>query len=94
MNKKVKLELVGLDGNAYALMGAFQRAARQQGWTKDEIKVVMDECMSGNYNHLLATLVAYTESPDEESNEFTSSANGIGVNDNVTDEDDDDDDNL
>ena len=28
-NKKVKLKLVGLDGNAYALMGAFQRQARK-----------------------------------------------------------------
>jgi hypothetical protein len=61
---KVKLELVGLDGNAYFLMGAFQRAARQQGWTKEEIKVVLDDCMSGDYNHLLSVLMDNTESPE------------------------------
>jgi len=63
--KKVKLELVGLDGNAFAVMGAFQRAARRQGWTPEEIKSVMDECMSGDYDHLLATIIEHTESPEE-----------------------------
>ena len=63
--KKVKLELVGLDGNAFALMGAFQKAARRQGWNQAEIKVVLDECMTGDYNHLLYTLANYTESPED-----------------------------
>jgi hypothetical protein len=66
MNKKVILELVGLDGSAYSVMGAFQRAARQQGWTKDEIKVVLDEAMSGDYDHLLVTIMDNTTSPDDE----------------------------
>jgi hypothetical protein len=59
-NKKVKLKLVGLDGNAYALMGAFQRQARKEKWTPDEIKMVLDECLSGDYDHLLATLMEVT----------------------------------
>ena len=59
--KKVKLDLDVLDGNAYSLIGAFSKAARRQGWTPDEIKVVMDECMSGDYDHLLQTLMAHTE---------------------------------
>jgi hypothetical protein len=61
--KKVKLELVGLDGNAFSVMGAFQRAARQQGWKPDEIKAVLDEAMTGDYDHLLATIIEHTESP-------------------------------
>jgi len=56
----VKLQLVGLDGNAYSLMGAFQRAARKQGRTAVEIKAVLDDCMSGDYDHLLQTLVKHT----------------------------------
>ena len=63
--KKVKLELVGLDGNAFAVMGAFQRAARRQGWTPEEIKSVIDECMSGDYDNLLATIMDNVESPEE-----------------------------
>ena len=62
---KVKLTLVGLDGNAFSLMGAFQSAARRQGWSKDEINKVLDECKKSDYNHLLATLAENCE--DEES---------------------------
>ena len=56
----IKLNLVGLDGNAFSLMGAFQRAARKQSRTPEEIKAVLDDCMSGNYEHLLQTLVKHT----------------------------------
>jgi hypothetical protein len=65
-NKKVKMELVGLDSNAYAIIAAFIRAARKQGWTHEESKAVIDEATSSDYNHLLATIVCHTESPDEE----------------------------
>ena len=54
--EKVKLNLVGLDGNAFNLMGQFSSAARRQGWAKDEIDKVLKECMSGDYDNLLATL--------------------------------------
>ena len=64
--KKVTLELVGLDGNAYSLMGAFQRQARKEKWEKSEIDAVLEECMSGDYDHLLCTLVAHCQSPEEE----------------------------
>jgi hypothetical protein len=60
MKKKVELTLVGLDGNAFSLMGAFQRAARRQGWNQDEIKEVLDDAMSGDYNHLLRVLMDNT----------------------------------
>ena len=59
-NKKVKLKLVGLNGNAFSLMGAFRQQARKEKWTPDEIKVVLDECMSGDYDYLLATLMEVT----------------------------------
>ena len=57
--KKVSLKLVGLDGNAFSLMGAFQGQAKREGWSKDEIMKVMDSCMDGDYNHLVATLSAH-----------------------------------
>jgi hypothetical protein len=64
--KKVVLELVGIDGNAFAIMGAFERNARRQGWTKEEINAVLKEAKSGDYDHLLATIIANTESPAED----------------------------
>lgn len=60
--KSIQLNLVGLDGNAWSLMGAFTKAARKQGRTPEDIKKVMNDCMSGDYNHLLNVLIAHTES--------------------------------
>ena len=64
INKKIRLNLVGQDGNAYALMGAFKRQARQEGWTALEIDAVMQDCMSGDYDHLVGVISDYCESPD------------------------------
>lgn len=59
VNKKVNLNLVGLDGNAFSIMGAFQKQARREGWTSNEINLVLKEAMSGDYNHLLATIAEH-----------------------------------
>jgi hypothetical protein len=42
-------------------MGAFQRQAKKEHWTKEEIDAVLKECMSGDYDHLLMTLMDHTE---------------------------------
>jgi hypothetical protein len=63
--ERVKLKLVGVDGNAFALLGAFQSAARRQGWPAQQITEVTTEARSGDYDHLLATLAKYTEEADE-----------------------------
>ena len=60
-NKKIDLELEGLDGNAFSLMGAFRRQAKREGWTPEEIKEVLDECQAGDYDHLLQTLMAHCQ---------------------------------
>lgn len=57
LKKKVKLKLVGLDGNAFSLMGHFSKQARKEGWTPDEIDLVIAEAMTGDYDHLLCTLM-------------------------------------
>ena len=54
--KKINLDLVGLDGNAFLLLGKFQKQARREGWTDGEMSEVLEEAKSGDYNHLLATL--------------------------------------
>ena len=52
INKTVNLDLVGVDGNAYSIMGAFSRQARREGWSQQEIDLVLEEAQSGDYNHL------------------------------------------
>jgi hypothetical protein len=59
--KKITLDLEGIDGNAFSLMGAFKAQARREGWTPLEIETVMQECMSSDYDHLLDTLVNHCE---------------------------------
>ena len=61
VTKKVELDLVGVDGNAFAIMGVFRKAARREGWEKEEINAVLDEAMSGDYNHLVATIDSFCE---------------------------------
>lgn len=48
-DKKIQLNLLGLDGNVFSLLGAFQAQARKEGWTSGEIKEVREEAMSGDY---------------------------------------------
>lgn len=59
VNKTVNLDLVGHNGNAFNLMGVFQRQAQREGWTKEEIDTVLELARSGDYDHLLATLMNY-----------------------------------
>lgn len=78
VNKKVKLILVGLESNAFSLLGAFRRQARREGWTQEEIEKVTQEATSGDYDHLLVTLSYHCENSsfdedyedDEESDDY------------------------
>lgn len=63
MTKKVNLKMVGLDGNAFAIMGAFQRQARREGWKQDEINQVLDKARSGDYSNLICTIASYCKNP-------------------------------
>ena len=69
IGKTLNLELVGVDGNAYAVMGVFSRQARREGWTQEEIDSVLEEAQSGDYDHLLSTIMTYCEPQDEEEQE-------------------------
>ncbi len=65
IGKKVKMNLVGLDGNSFSLMGHFQQNGRRQGWSKDEINQVLTKCMSGDYDNLIRVLIDHTEEVEE-----------------------------
>jgi hypothetical protein len=55
----VEVELVGHDGNAFAIMGKVQRALKQAGATPDELEQYLNESMSGDYDHLLRTAMKW-----------------------------------
>jgi hypothetical protein len=56
---EVKVKLIGQDGNAFAIMGAVQKALKQHGVSKEEIDAYLKDSMSGDYNHLLQTAMAW-----------------------------------
>lgn len=57
----VTVELVGGDGNAFAVMGAVQRALRKAGVSQEEQDAFLKEAMSGDYDHLLQTAMRWVE---------------------------------
>ena len=63
-SKKVKMQLVGLDGNAFVIMGTWRSNALRQGWSQEEVRAVIDEAQSGDYDHLLATIAMNTTEPN------------------------------
>jgi hypothetical protein len=55
------LELTGSDGNAFAILGKAQRVAKKAGWEREKIDAVLKEATSGDYDHLLQTMMKYFE---------------------------------
>ena len=51
----VKVKLTGTDGNAFAIMGAVQKALRKAGVPQTELDAYFKESTSGDYDHLLQT---------------------------------------
>ena len=52
---EIKVQLVGLDGNAYSIMGRVSAALKEAGIAKEEIDEYYAESTSGDYDHLLRT---------------------------------------
>ena len=50
--EKISLDLSNIDGNAFAIMGAFSKQAKKEGWSKESIKTVINEAQSDDYDHL------------------------------------------
>jgi len=57
----IKVKLVGEDGNAFAILGRVKQAMRRGGVLPDEIKMFITDATSGDYNHLLATCMAWVD---------------------------------
>lgn len=49
---EVTVQLTGIDGNAFSIMGAVAKALRKAGHA-DAVDAYMADSMSGDYDHLL-----------------------------------------
>lgn len=54
----VEVDLVGEDGNAFAIMGRVSKALKRAGH-KDLVDQYINEATSGDYDHLLQTTMKY-----------------------------------
>lgn len=70
VGKTVNLNLVGMDGNAFYLLGAFAKQAKKEGWNQEEIDKVTKEAQSGDYDHLIVTLLEHSNVDEFEPEDF------------------------
>jgi hypothetical protein len=57
----IEVQLVGLDGNAYAIMGRVMRALRDAGATKAQVDEYQEQATSGDYDNLLRVTSEWVE---------------------------------
>lgn len=57
----VKVQLVGMDGNAFAIMGRVSCALRKAKVPQEEIDAYLEESMSDDYDNLLQTAMQWVD---------------------------------
>jgi hypothetical protein len=57
---KPVVNLIGVDGNAFSILGMVCRELRRSGWNRDQVDCFYAEATSGDYNHLLGVCAKYT----------------------------------
>ena len=67
----VIVPLVGEDGNAFAILGRVEKALRRAGVDRDERQAFQNEATSGDYDHLLRTVMEWVlvDRSDEDEND-------------------------
>ena len=59
-----KYSLIGVDGNAFAIMGYTARALKREG-LRDKVDEMHTRATSGDYNNLLCTCMEYIDMANE-----------------------------
>ena len=60
-----KYTLVGVDGNAFVVMGYVRRCMMREKFTKAEIEDYLTEAKSSDYNNLLCVSMDYVDKCNE-----------------------------
>ena len=56
---EITVQFVGKNGNAFYILGLCKSAMERNHLPQSEIDQFMSEATSGDYNHLLATIMAW-----------------------------------
>ena len=65
MGRKRKYTLVGIDGNAFSVMGYVRRCMRECNCTNEEMKDYTSRAMSSDYNNLLCVSIEIIDKLNE-----------------------------
>ena len=60
----MKYSLVGVDGNAFAIMGYTGRALKNEG-LRDKVDEMRERAMSGDYSNLICVCMEYVDMANE-----------------------------
>lgn len=63
---EIHVRLVGEDGNAFAILGRVRKALQRGGVSRDEIEAFHTEATSGDYTKLLATVMQWVSTDDDD----------------------------
>ena len=58
---KPTVKLVGINGNAFMIMGTVTKALRRAGFSKEEIVQYQSEAMSADYDNLLQVTMSWVK---------------------------------
>jgi len=58
---KPEVELVGKDGNAFAIIGRVKKVLKDAGADHEYCDKYMNEAIAGDYDHLLQVTMEYVE---------------------------------
>lgn len=61
----VNVHLIGEDGNAFSIIGRTRRALRLANVPEAEVNEFTNEATSGNYDHLLQTVMKWVQTDGE-----------------------------
>jgi hypothetical protein len=56
---EVEVNLIGEDGNAFAILGRVSNALKRAGVAKNECDAYFTEATAGDYDHLLRTTMSW-----------------------------------
>lgn len=56
---EVTVKLIGEDGNAFSIIGKVKKELKRSGYDNTFIEKFIDEATSGDYDHLLKTVMKY-----------------------------------
>lgn len=56
-----EVQLVGEDGNAFSILGRVSKALKRAGNDESVVDAYMEQAMAGDYDHLLAVTLAFTD---------------------------------